>query len=164
MLGRLFFYHGKGKNGGMKLESLNIVDFSQVNGKQLSSIRTVCGRNFVDFHHELFDTCYERRSHTFFDTSDWLHFHGTNAKMYYRAFLSLFVRHGVLFENILLNDQERAFTTNVLLPAFIWVQRRFGVKPLIVPLTPIEDEDSRLWMCYPGTDKYFVTERTGSIA
>jgi hypothetical protein len=80
------------------------------------------------------------------------------AQSYYRPFLSLFIRDGIMFDNILLNDEEIRFTSQTFLPSFLEISRHFGLKPLIVPLTPHENEESRLWMCYPNQDKKYVAD------
>ena len=164
MLGRLFFNYGTGKHGGMKLDSLNILDFACSNGKRFSSVKTLCGQGFIDFHHDMFDACYRKLSHTFHDTTSWLYNYGKNAKTYYPALLSLFIRNGILFENVLLNEEELSFTSRILLPAFISVYRRFNLKPLIVPLVPTDVEDSRLWMCYPAADRAYIAEKMRPVA
>lgn len=164
MMGRLYFYHGKGRSGDMRTHSLNVVNFSESNGERISAVKTLWGQNFVDFHHEYFDTKYQRLSHTFFDASDWLHEHGAHAAEYYRAFLALFIRHGILFENLLLDEKERAFTTQIFLPSFISLHQTFGLKPLIVPLTPTDVEEHPFWLCYPSSDKDYVTELTRRVA
>jgi hypothetical protein len=164
MLARLYFFNGKGRNGGMKIDSMNILDFASSNGASFASVKTSNGQDLIDFHHEFFDACYRPLSHTFFDTSRWLADHGKSAASYYPTFLALFIRHGVLFENVLLNKQESNFAANVFLPAFISVYRHFGMKPLVVPLTPTDTEEHRLWMCYPGDDKQFVADKVRRIA
>jgi hypothetical protein len=159
MMGRLYFYNGKGRSGTMRTDSLNIIDFSSSNGEGISAVKTLWGQDFVGFHHEFFDSQYQKLSHMFFDASHWLRAHGKSATHYYRAFLSLFIRHGILFENVMLNDEEVAFTSKVFLPAFISVHKLFGLKPLIVPLAPTDTEESPFWMCYPSPYKSFVAER-----
>jgi hypothetical protein len=155
-LGRLCFFNGKGKRGGKKIDPLNIIDLVAADGEPISSVRTLWGQNFVRFHHEFFDARHRKLSHTFYDSSPWLTSHGKNAEAYYQALLALFVRHGILFENVMLNAQELPFAARIFLPTFISVYRRFGFKPLIVPLVPTEDEEDRMWMCYPGDDMPYV--------
>lgn len=164
MIGRLYFYNGKDRSGEIRTDSLNVVDFSESNGEHISAVRTLWGQKLVDFHHEYFDVQYQRLSHTFFDATQWLRTHGTNAEGYYRAFLTLFMRHGILFENVMLNDQERSFTAQVFLPAFISVYRQFGFKPLIVPLAPTDIEESPFWMCYPALDRDFIARKLQRVA
>lgn len=164
MLGRLFFFNGRGKKGGVKLNSLNVVDFSHANGRSFSSVTTLSGQKFIEFHHEFFDARHRRLSHTFVDASRWLSAHGSSAGAYYPAFLALFIRHGILFENVLLNKQESDFVAQVFLPTFLSLYHRFGLKPLIAPLTPTDTEDDRYWMYYPGTDMQYVAAKTQRVA
>jgi hypothetical protein len=164
MLGKLYFLHGRGRKNGIKNDLLNIIDFTSSDGKKISAMRTLWGQSFVDFHHELFDAQHRVLSHTFYDSSRWLGAHGESAKSYYPAFLALFIRHGILFENVLLNEQEISFTKNVFLPTFLTLHRELGVKPLIVPLEPIHTERNRLWMYYPGEDQQYVAEKLQRVA
>lgn len=158
-IGRLFFYHGKGKKGGMKLDSLNVLDFNTANGRTISSLETLWGQNFVQFHHEFFSNCFLPLSECAFDASLWLKSHGGSSGNYYKSFLTLFIRHGILFENMMLSDDEIEFARNVFLPAFIDVFNELGIKPLIVALEPTDIEGDHFWMCYPGQDKEYVERK-----
>jgi len=164
MLGKLYFFHGRGRRNGARVESFNIIDFPASDGERLSSMATLWGEDFVRFHHEFFDARFRRLSHTFYDSSRWLEANGKRAESYYRSFLALFIRHGVLFEDVLLNSKELGFTTRIFLPAFLSLQRMFGVKPLIVPIATKTTENDNLWFCYPAADKAYVEEKLKSVA
>jgi len=159
LLGKLHFFGGRGRRGGMKVDPFRIIDLPATDGKPLSSLRTVWGEGFVEFHHRFFDTCYRKASSSFFDSTAWLQSFGKTAETYYKSLLLLFVRHAILFENVLLNKQEIGFTTRVFLPAFLSIHQQLGLKPLIVPLEPTQTADNRFWLCYPGTDKAYVEQR-----
>lgn len=158
-IGRLFFYHGKGKKGGMKLDSLNVLDFNTANGKPISSLQTSWGQDFVQFHHDFFADCFRPMPGTTFDASDWFQNHGGSSGNYYKSFMALFIRHGILFENMMLDDSEVEFARDVFLPAFLEIFNELGVKPLIVALEPTNIEGDHFWMCYPGQDKEYVEKR-----
>ena len=147
-IGRLFFFHGKGKKGGMKLDSLNVVDFNTANGKKISNLKTIWGQDFND--------CFLETEVSAFDASDWFKRHGQNSGNYYKYFMALLIRHGILFENMMLDEKERDFARNVFLPAFIDIYSRFGMKPLIVALAPTDIEGDHFWMCYPGVDRTYI--------
>jgi hypothetical protein len=71
-------------------------------------------------------------------------------KEYYKAFMSLLVNHGVLFENYYLNEKEHAFTKKVFLPAFIEVYEKTGYKPMIVSIEPTDNEGDQYWYSHPA--------------
>lgn len=151
-LGKMHFYGGKGKLGGAKIETLNIIDFNTYNGKKINEVKTLWGQSLVDHHHELLDLEYvnhEIKPYHLFDSSDWFSKSGGSAKEYYKNFLTLFVQNGILFENFMLDQKEMAFTRDVFLPAFIEVIRQTGHKPLIVALEPTDIEGDKFWLCYP---------------
>lgn len=163
-LGRLFFFAGKGKKGGSRIDSLTVVDFNKANGKKLSEVVTLWGQSLVDFHHEFFKTRYRDADAAFFDASSWFKHHGPTPLSYYRSFLMLFIEHGILFENFLIDEKELDFTRDIFLPAFIAVMEETGKKPLIVNLEPTEIEGDRFWMCHPSEDKEFVLEKLSTVA
>lgn len=94
-----------------------------------------------------------------FDASSWFRSQGTTASEYYLAFLLLFVRHGILFENFLLDRRELSFTENVVLPTLAAIRNELGLKPLIVALEPTEVEEDRYWKCYPNELRTYVEEK-----
>lgn len=152
-LGKMTFCGGLDKKGNKKIQHINIVDFNKYNGKKLKDIRTIWGQDLIDFHHELFDEVYgDRKIKTlsFFDASEWYFNSGREVAVYYKYILSLFLIHGVLFENFLLDDfSERQFIRNVFLPAFIEITKETGKKPLIVSLGPPKTESDKFWLYYP---------------
>ncbi len=91
-----------------------------------------------------------------FDSSAWLKKHGGNAKSYYSSYLSLFVTHGVLFENFLSNENEGKFFINVFMPTFDFLTAYYGYKPIIVQAIPEADIDDLYWWCYPNYVKKFI--------
>lgn len=115
-LGRMFFFEGTGKKGGSKITSLKVVDFDQYDGKKFSNIRTIWGESMIKFHHSLL--CSKISSDNIFDMSCNYKRNGGRASEYYNYILSLFICHGVLFENFLLSDIYDDLTKNILLPSF----------------------------------------------
>lgn len=75
--------------------------------------------------------------------------YGKDSKKFYTYYLSLFICHGILFENFSIRGDEEKLTSDVVIPAVKELERIFGVKPLIVPLLPIEDENDPYWSYYP---------------
>ena len=99
----------------------------------------------------------------FFDASNWFLKSGGNAKEYYKNFLTLFVSHGILLENFMLDVKELTFTENIFLPAFMQVLRETGKKPLIIALEPTEIESNIFWMCHPQDTKRFVESKISPV-
>jgi len=149
-LGKIAFHFGFGKKNGAKIKYKNIIDFNKANGKPLSSITTHWNQNLVDFHRELFLLKYPQfTDEFFFDISKWLTKNGGNAKFFYNKFLALFVRHGILFENFMLEKEELKFTKEYFLPAFFKAWEDLGEKPIIIALAPTEVEGDLFWFYYP---------------
>lgn len=137
------FFKGRGRNGGMKLEKAKLVrDMTKYNGQILQTLPTDMTRqqefpdchSLLEFHHRQFYRCFPKGS--FADNSIWVRGMG-GASGYYAAYLSLFVAHGVLFEDYHGGESGHKldlFTTGVFEPALEKVRQQFGVGPLIVPL------------------------------
>lgn len=155
-LGKIPLYKGRDKNGNIKLENISVIDFNNSNSKSIGEVQTLNGKNLVDLHHQLFSRIYPDMKDTIFDLSDWIQQHGQNAKLYYLAFFSLFIKNGILFENFLLEGKELKFTQDVVLPAFIEIYNKTGLKPLIVSLEPTDTEGDHFWLCHPYEDKEFI--------
>lgn len=164
-LGKMLFFEGIGKRGGKKISRLSIIDFDRSRGKKIREVETLWGQSLVDFHHEFFREVYGRKGKEVmsFEASNWFKDSGGNAGEYYRNFLSLFIAHGVLFENFMLDSKELEFTKVVFLPAFIRVLNETGKKPLIVALEPTEVESSLFWMCHPHETRKFVESKINSV-
>lgn len=145
---RLYFEGGVGKRGGAKVAVRHLLDFNAFNGKRIRNVMTNFGMNFVDFHNEL--TSKAKIGVDFFDGSNFLQKHGSLSRNYYRYLLALFVCHGVLFENYLMNGEYGILTKEVFWPNYKAVKDYFGVKPLIVRLTEPEREDDLHWRYYPS--------------
>lgn len=157
-LGKLAFYEGVGKKGGDKINYKTIIDFNTYNGDPIKDVQTLWGESLVDFHHRLFDVNYSHHAKDFFyDGSDWFHRCGGKAELYYRYVLALFICHGILFENLILSDEsELNFGKNAFIPAFRFMIEKFGVKPIIVPISPTEIESAEFWFCQnPKTQLWF---------
>lgn len=146
-LGKLFFYEGIGKKGGRKTSSLKVLDFDLCDGKKFSDIRTIWKEDLISLHHKLVHPFVSDEN--IVDMSNNYRRNGMQASGYYRYILSLFICHGVLFENFLLSDVYKDLTEKILLPSYKEVFDIFGVKPLIVRLVPEESEEDIYWRYYP---------------
>lgn len=151
-LGKLFFSRRLKNNKIVSVDTLKIVDFNKDEGKYFNNIKTVWGESIIDFHHKLLQSEVPELKDKILNFSEWFNETRESSDFYYLYYLSLFVCHGVLFENFLVGDkQERSFINEKFLPSFREVERLFGVKPLIYPLLPFEEENNPypFWCSYP---------------
>jgi hypothetical protein len=148
---RNIFYNGSGKKGGEKLSIVKLVDFNKFEGEKLCKVKTVNGKNLVNFHHRAIKNIRPKIINKVFDFSKWFDKKRfISKKYYYLYYLTLFICHGVLFENFLNNKEELSFTEKNVIPSFKKLCKIFGVKPLIVPLEPFKEEAEHQWYYYPG--------------
>ena len=154
-LGYLRFFHRRDRNGVAITTRMPIVDINQAGGRRFKEIRTLWGEYLVSFHHRLTATVFhDIEVH---DMSGWIEsWEGPEA--WYDAYLSLCVCHCVLFESFLMYGNDRDFTERVFMPAFKRITERFGVKPLIVPLEPVDGPVDLYWYSYPESVKPLVLE------
>lgn len=158
-LSKVPFYKGTDKTGSTRIEYKNIIDFNKSNNKPFSEIKTLWDQDLVEFHHEFFLKHFPNHRESVFDLSQWLKQNGSDAKGYYKAFLSLFLNNTILFENFLLEGQELPFTRDVIIPAFVEIMNETGKKPLIVALEPSDIEDDIFWLCHPHAEKEYVASK-----
>lgn len=162
-LGKLLFYKGRSSKNEPLITGKTIVDFAHFDGHKLSDVETLWGEKLVDFHHEFVEQRFRCISHTYFDASEWCRENGGRPGEYYKPYLGLFVKHGILFDNFMLDTKEVGFTRDAFLPAFLEAYERSGHKPLVVSLEPTEIEGDRFWMCHPHEDIEFVTQRLAQV-
>lgn len=126
--------HGRDKNGNAIVSHKIITDIKGNDNQCFCEIVTNDGQRLVDFHHDLV----KRHNHTIetFDLSAWIKESGGVARAYYKKFFALLICHGVLFESFIGNKSESEFASEVIIPAYEHVQKRFGVTPLIVQNVP----------------------------
>jgi hypothetical protein len=145
---KMAFYNGKNKNGDVIVKHRTIVDCNNCNNTNYVDMRTLWGEGFIEFHHRIL--ALKATNFKYVDYSAWFHSHGKHASEYYRYFLSLFLCHGILFENFVTDQSEAKFADSVVLPAVSELEREFGLKPLIVPLAPPDEAADKYWWCYPA--------------
>lgn len=115
---------------------------------------TLWGEPFVSFHHRALKTC--DLGAELWDGSLWYAAQGGSPRDYYPRILALFICHGILFENYLVNKREAVFTNEIVLPAFEMVTRFFGVQPLIVRIVPEEAAEDKFWWRYPSNIRELI--------
>lgn len=156
---KLFFHDGNGKNMGDKISTIKIIDFENSEGKSFNRLKTLWGENFIDFHHRILRHLIPTADNMIEDVSIWIKRKGGKPQNFYRYFFALFICHGVLFENFLSKDGELYFTKEIVMPTFKEVEKIFGVRPLIVPIEPLDDESFLYWRCYSASIKSLIQER-----
>ena len=157
-LGKLFFFE-RSKQLHPMLTTRCIIDFNKYEGKNLRNIQTLWGEPLIEFHRKFFQSQYPELDLDIIDLTEW--FDETRVMdEYYMYFFALFICHGVLFENYLLQDKhETEFFMRKIYPSFTKLERMFGVKPLIYPLLPIEHEKNYYWESYPKHLMPYVDEK-----
>lgn len=156
VLGKIPFHKGMNKNGEAIIERRNIIDINASNNVPLHEVTTLWGQRLVDFHHEMFETTFPHLKNAFLDLSPWLHELGPTAKDYYKGFLALFLRDGILFENFMIDGSEREFTKHIIVPAMLEIEAECGYRPLIVALEPTHIESDEFWLSHPYERKAHI--------
>lgn len=162
-LGKIRFDKGVNKSGQRTFESKVIIDFNNSDNLPIRDVKTLWGQSLVDFHHELFQISHPKYLSKVHDISDWISKHGPDAKSYYQKFFTLFLRDAVLFENFLLEKNEKSFTRNVILPAVLKLQKETGYKPIVVALEPTDVEGDDFWLSHPYSDKMILDQKMAQI-
>ncbi len=131
--------------------TVDIMDFHANEKVPLGEAVIKTGEKLFDFHHHLLQIAgYPLELH---DNTRWFRSIGTPAAYYYYLLLH-FVAHGVLFEtfsNEIREGSETGFMNAVVNPAIDRIERKFGLKPLLVRLYPEDqsDEEDFYWWSYP---------------
>ncbi len=157
-IAKLCFDKGLNKLREGIVQYQTIIDINAANFKPIRSVETHWGENLFAFHHRFFKECMKDFAGEHVDISDWLASIGPSARDYYKTFLALFLRDGILFEYFLLKGEEEPFTKEIILPSLLDLERESGYKPLIVRLQPRESEGSSYWLSYPFVYKQFLDE------
>lgn len=140
----------KGNKLNERFENISTVDFNVADGKRFDAITTLWGENLIDFHARLFSKFMHGKIENP-DDAAWIdRHHRGNLLEHYKKLLALFVTHGILFEDYVMEDEHEAhFVKHVLRPACRFIEQRFGLRPIIVPLVPKTFESDRFWTGYP---------------
>lgn len=161
-LGKMPIHMGTSKKDGKTFErfhNISIIDFNASNGKPFRDIMTLWGEPLATFHARLCEW-YLQKPVPIVDDADWIERNGRgNLFEHYKHFLALFIRDGILFEDYIAEDiDERQFILKVLRPAFSFIEKKFGVRPLIANLATTSMESGTLWYSYPSEVKKILEE------
>ncbi len=139
------------------IEKISIMDFNKHNGKKLTEVVTHWNEPLIDFHKKLFNKCnFDNGKCLFFESSEWVKAHGAKPEEYYKDFLLLFICHGILFENFLIEGDDANFSKNIILPAIENAINLTGMKPLIVPIGPLDMDNDDYWFYYNKDVKSYI--------
>ena len=136
------------KNKTQVIAKENIINIKEDDNKCFSEIKTVNGEDFITFHHRIFkDSGHDDVK--FFDASIYKEM-GLSPFEIYLKILNICISNAVLLENFLVKSDkgEKKFTEEIIIPAFIDVNKKNGVKPFIVPLLESGGEGSVCWQHY----------------
>lgn len=135
---RRYVCHGRGRNGGLRVQIERLASVQRWAGRRFDEITVeASGQPIVQFHRDLQDSVLQPGSYARCDMTPWLRQMGSRAEAYYQAELSLYLAHGICFEDFHggeSGDELSLFTQRVVEPAWSAVVERFGVLPLIVPM------------------------------
>lgn len=148
-LGKLVFSYENPKNKQRVITKRNIIDFHKSENKILKEIDTINLKKFIDVHHHLyFIEC--KKMMDILDIS-YLKEKSYNIKEIYKKVFAFCIVKGILFENFIIKEKEneKKFVESIIIPAFEEVSQYFNLKPLIVPLLPLKDEEKEYWIHYP---------------
>ena len=132
---------------GDLLEYVTLIDFTRAEGARLCDIRTRVGVPLLEFHNNLLHHVPLRGAQVVDDASWTDRQQRGDLPEHYKRFLALCVAHGVMLEDYL--DEEALLVRNVLKPAFAFVERHFGVVPLISTLCDADVMPTQNWYAYP---------------
>ncbi len=148
-LADLAFSTGINKNLKNVVTKKRIIDFNSSGGKKMCDIKTFWGENLVDFHHFFLPSIFPEMKNQTEDISEWLKRKGGSPEKYYFSVLSLAICHAVYFDDFDLLDSEADFVNEIVIPAFVEIEKYFGVKPIIVKISDIgQHEKDPYWWCY----------------
>jgi hypothetical protein len=159
-LGKLRFITGE-HDMQIRHHEHTIVDFNTYSGVPFSEVPTLWGENLAAFHDRALRAALPRADVHIADDAEWIDRHGRqDIKEHYRYLLALFVVHGILFEDYIPTDKDEvAFMHDVIVPAYMFVEKQFGLPPLITSTRVCSHRNERFWYGYPSNlHKWFSTE------
>jgi hypothetical protein len=139
-----------------KKAKVNIMDLHKWNKKKLSEVIVKKGETLVEFHRNLLKfSGYEIELR---DNTMWTQKNGKPGDWYY-FYLLHFVAHGVLFESFS-SDDDKDFLDSVVYPAVEKIEKKFGLRPIVVSLYPDPNEQSEkedfFWWSYPANINDYI--------
>ena len=159
-LGQIHIEGPVNKNDEYIIEKFSIMDFNKHNGRVLKNAITHWGESLICFHRRLFNSSKLSDSIcSFYDMSEWIKKHGPKPEEYYKDFLLLFVSYGILFDNFPTQGEDGDFSRNIILPSIEKIINLVGIKPLIVPIGPMDMENDSYWILYNSDIKSIINSK-----
>lgn len=160
-LGKMPVVKGVSSDGHDIVEYFTVVDFSKTLGKSFRNIKTITGEPLVKFQNDLLREIYPKEMKIVNDSA-WIdRHHRGNLLEHYKKFLSLLIVHGVMFESYV--DEDALFVKDILRPAYKFIKKKFGVKPLICNLVDSDILYTRDWYSYPSVLYRYVKDFTKKV-
>jgi hypothetical protein len=147
-LGKMSVVKGITRHYDEITENFTVVNFAEAEGMSFGAIRTKGNNALIDLHHELFSLVYPTGI-TIVDESEWIdRHHRENLVEHYKHLLTLLIAHGIMLESY--PAEESRLINEVVIPAFEYVTKEFGHRPLLCELISSELEPTRDWNAYPS--------------
>jgi len=140
---------GQDRHGAPRVRSVKVAPLFLPGKRRIADVTCFDGTSLIAFHHDLcrlvtvFEPLARVMDARLLDGGD-------RPKAAYERAFALFTCMGGLVESFVWEGPEKAFTEDVVLPAFEATIRRFGVKPRIVRLLPDGTEADPFWESYPA--------------
>jgi hypothetical protein len=146
---KLALFERENSKGEPIIQYRKLVDIKANDNKRFIDIKTQTreGRKLVDVHHDLIERLAPGQV-DIVDISEWISRHGGSAADYYKQFLPLFLAHGILFEDFVVQKSEAEFEKKAVIPALEHTVDAFSAPPLVCSLVP--DPTNVYWWSYPA--------------
>tara|TARA_B100002051_G_scaffold276628_2_gene326300 strand:- start:26495 stop:27310 length:816 start_codon:yes stop_codon:yes gene_type:complete len=153
-LGKLPLIVGVDKNGNDIIEYKTIIDFSSNQGKPLSEIMTESNKLLVTFHRELFNR-FKPSNTEIGPETEWVNRHHRDDILeQYKCTMAIMCVYGMQYECF--TPEEYQFFRENVYPAFKYIERIIGVRPLIIEHITAKEESDRNWNAYPREVSDFI--------
>jgi hypothetical protein len=155
----MYFRKGNKRLHSHQVDKMKVADISKYEGKNMSTTPTIFDEMLPDFHRKLFLKEFPTLADSIVDYTEWFNKGRKSTEHYYLYHLALFLCHGILFDNFFFTDEvERDFIIEKILPSFEKITEMFGVRPLIVPILPLDSERSHEWLYYPDRTREHIRQ------
>lgn len=163
-LGKMPIIRRDSPPGKFTIQHETVVEFNNSQGKKLRNIKTTWGESLITFHNNLFKELYPGKV-SIKDDFLWIDKHRRGDLLgHYKYLLSLFIVHGIMFEWFPQNNvDESRFFEEVFQPAFSFVHKKFGYRPLITSLVSTSRESEKNWEAYPAETSTILQKKKESL-
>lgn len=153
-LGKMPIVRAVTADGREIIEHFTIIDFAKTQGRRFKNIRTNFDMPLIKFQNYLLNQVYPHEVKLVNDSA-WIDRHHRGDLLeHYKKFLALLLIHGIMFESYV--DEDELFVKDILRPAFNFIEKEIGVRPLICNLVDEELLHTRDWYSYPSVIYQYV--------